>query len=151
MRGKHQAAFERELAASTLFAALSPEQIHHLARTATRVHEPKGMVFSKEGERGDELVVLLEGTVEVRRDDDGARACSVRATTSARWRCSTTPPAVRRRWSRSRRYVVAYVSRHHFDTLLATNPSLRAAIEHVLHERTVRSEEPSSGSPNTDQ
>ena len=47
--------------------------------------------------------------------------------------------------------VVAYVSRHHFDTLLATNPSVRAAVERVLRERSVVSEEPSGGSPSADQ
>jgi CRP-like cAMP-binding protein len=36
---------------------------------------------------------------------------------------------------------VAYVSRHHFDALLATNPSVRAAVERVLRERAVASED----------
>jgi CRP-like cAMP-binding protein len=144
VRGKHRATFERELAASTLFAALSPEQIRHLARTATRVREPKGMVFSKDGERGDEIAVLLEGAVEVRHDgvvlaqlgpgdhfgemallDDTARRT---ATVVA-----LTP------------VVVAYVSRRHFDMLLAANPSVRAAVERVLRERSVVSEDPSRG------
>ncbi len=142
MRGKQQATFERELAASTLFAALSPEQIHNLARTATRVHEPKGMVFSKEGERGDEIAVLLEGAVEIRHgdavlaqlgpgehfgemallDDTARRSATVVAITPV---------------------VVAYLSRHHFDTLLATTPSIRAAVERVLHERSAVPEAPS--------
>ena len=37
--------------------------------------------------------------------------------------------------------VVAYVSRHHFGTLLATNPSIRAAVERSLRQRAVVSEE----------
>jgi len=140
VRGRHQAEFERELAASKLFASLAPEHVHELARTATRVHEPKGMVFSKEGERGDELVVLLEGTVEVRRDgavlarlgagehfgelalldDDARRSATVVAITPV---------------------VVAYVSRHHFDTLVNENPAMRDAIARVLHEREVAADE----------
>jgi CRP-like cAMP-binding protein len=32
--------------------------------------------------------------------------------------------------------VVAYVSRHHFDTLLAENPAVRDAVEQVLRART---------------
>ena len=150
MRGKHQATFERELAASTLFAALSPEQIHHLARTATRVHEPKGMVFSKEGERGDEIAVLLDGAVEVRHD--GAVLAQLgpgdhfgeMALLDDTARRSATVVAVTP-------VVVAYVSRHHFDTLLAANPSVRAAVERVLRERSVVSEEPLGGSPSADQ
>jgi CRP-like cAMP-binding protein len=94
------------------------------------------MVFSKEGERGDELVVLLEGTVEVRRggavlaalgpgdhfgemallDDTARRSATVVAVTPV---------------------VVAYVSRHHFDALLAENPSVREAVVRVLQERSV--------------
>jgi len=134
MRGRHQEAFERELAATTLFSALAPEQVHELARSAMRVHEPEGMVFSKEGERGDELAVLLEGAVEVRRggavlatlgpgdhfgemallDDTARRSATIVAVTPV---------------------VVAYVSRHHFDTLLAENPSVRDAVVRVLQER----------------
>jgi CRP-like cAMP-binding protein len=134
MRGRQQAEFERELAAAPLFAAFDADQIHELARAATRVHEPKGMVFSKEGERGDELVVLLEGTVEVRHgdtvlatlgpgdhfgemallDDSARRSASVVATTPV---------------------VVAYVSRHHFDSLLEV-PAVREAVERELRARS---------------
>ena len=86
------------------------------------------MVLTKEGERGDELLVLLEGRVEVRRgdivlarlgpgdhfgemalvDDTARRSATVVAVTPV---------------------VVAYLSRHHLDTLLATNPSVRAELE----------------------
>ena len=144
VRGERRATFERELAASTLFAALSPDQIHHLARTATRAYEPKGMVFSKQGERGDEIVVLLEGTVEVRHDDAvlaqlgpgdhfGEMALLDDAARRSATVVAVTPVHV------------AYVSRHYFETLLATNPSVRAAIERVLHERAAVPEEPAGG------
>ena len=134
MRGRHHEAFERELAASVLFSALAPEQVHELARSATRVHEPEGMVFSKEGERGDELVVLLEGAVEVRRD--GAVLATLGpgdhfgelALLGDTVRRSATVVAVTP-------VVVAYVSRHHFDSLLAENPSVRDAVARVLQQR----------------
>lgn len=135
MRQRNQDTFKRELAASTLFATLDPGHVHELAQTATRAREPKGMVFSKEGERGDELVVLLEGTVEVRRngvvlaklgpgdhfgeiallDDTAIRSATVVAITPV---------------------VVAYLSRHHFDTLLADNPSVRDAVQRALRDRS---------------
>ena len=70
---RRQQQFEQELGGSRLFAVCTPHQVHELARRSTRAQEPKGMVFAKEGERGDELVVLLEGTVEVRRGDTRAR------------------------------------------------------------------------------
>jgi CRP-like cAMP-binding protein len=31
---------------------------------------------------------------------------------------------------------VAYISRHHFDTLLANDPSVRDAVIRVLHDRS---------------
>jgi len=134
MRGRQQEAFERELAASALFSALASEQVHELARSATRVHEPKGMVFSKEGERGDELVVLLEGSVEVRRDATTLAALGPgdhfgeMALLDDTARRSATVVAVTP-------VVVAYVSRHHFDRLLAENPSVRDAVARILRER----------------
>ncbi len=141
MRGRHQEAFERELAASALFSALAPEHLHELARSTTRVHEPKGMIFSKEGERGDELVVLLDGNVEVRRD--GAVLATLgpgdhfgeMALLDDTARRSATVVAVTP-------VVVAYVSRHHFDTLLADNPAVGDAVAQVLRDRAAMSEEP---------
>jgi len=137
VRRRHQEAFERELAASVLFSALAPEQVHELARSATRVHEPEGMVFSKEGERGDELVVLLEGTVEVRRDGTVLAALGPgdhfgeMALLDERAIRSATVVAVTP-------VVVAYVSRHHFDALLAENPSVRDAVVRALEARSAR-------------
>jgi CRP-like cAMP-binding protein len=136
VRGRQQAEFERELAAAPLFAAFDAEQVHDLARAATRVHEPKGMVFSKEGERGDELVILLEGEVEVRHDDTvlatlgpgdhfGEMALlddSARRSASV---VAVTP------------VVVAYVSRHHFDALL-DEPGVREEVERELRARSAQ-------------
>jgi CRP-like cAMP-binding protein len=140
VKGRRQQEFERELAASKLFAALSPEQVEALARSATRVHEPKGMVFSKEGERGDELVVVLEGSVEVRRE--GAVLAELGsgehfgelALLDDRARRSATVVAVTP-------VVVAYVSRRHFDALLVDNPSVREAVARVLRERETVADE----------
>lgn len=140
MRGRRLEEFARELGEARIFAGFGPEQVHELARTATRMHEPEGMTFSKEGERGDELVVLLEGNVEVRRDGvvlatlgpgDHFGEMALLDDTARR---SATVVAVTP-------VVVAYVSRHHFDTLLADNPGLRDAVEQVLRERSAASEE----------
>jgi CRP-like cAMP-binding protein len=140
VRGRRHPEFERELAATKLFAALSPEQVQELARSAMRVHEPKGMVFSKEGERGDELVVLLEGSVEVRRDGvvlaelGPGEHFGELALLDETARRSATVVAVTP-------VVVAYVSRHHFDALLAHNLPVREALARVLREREVASED----------
>jgi CRP-like cAMP-binding protein len=135
MRGRQRASFERELSSSKLFAALSADHVHELAGAATRMHEPKGFVFAKEGERGDELVVLLEGAVEVRHgatvlaqlgpgDHFGEMALLDDAARRSATVVAVTP------------VTVAYISRHHFDTLLANDPSVRDAVIRVLHDRS---------------
>ena len=135
MRRRNRASFEAQLAGVPLFAELTPEEISRIAAAATRAREPAGMLFSKEGERGDELVIVLDGEVEVRHDgrvlatlgpgefvgeiallDDGARRT---ATVVAR-----TP------------VVVAYLGRYEFDRLTATNPALLEAIEETRRRRT---------------
>ena len=137
---RRQREFEAELGASKLFVAFTSEQVHELARRSTRAREPKGTVFSREGERGDELVVLLEGNVEVRRGDKvlaqlgPGEHFGEMALLDESARRSATVVAISP-------VVVAYVSRHHFDALLAANPTVRDAIARVLHERSVDPEE----------
>jgi len=135
VRRRNRASFEAQLAGVPLFAELTPEEISRIAAAATRAREPAGMLFSKEGERGDELVIVLDGEVEVRHDgrvlatlgpgefvgevallDDGARRT---ATVVAR-----TP------------VVVAYLGRYEFERLTATNPALLEAIEATRRRRT---------------
>ena len=135
MRRRNRASLEAQLAGVPLFAELTPEEISRIAAAATRAREPAGMLFSKEGERGDELVIVLDGEVEVRHDgrvlatlgpgefvgevallDDGARRT---ATVVAR-----TP------------VVVAYLGRYEFERLTATNPALLEAIEATRRRRT---------------
>jgi HEAT repeat protein len=54
-----------------LFEGLAPEDLQRIAATATeRVYAP-GEVLVREGDVGDELVVILEGSVRVVRHEDG--------------------------------------------------------------------------------
>ena len=133
MRRSRQS-FEVELAAVPVFHGFSDAQLEELSRRAMRAHEPAGMTFSKEGERGDELVILLDGEVEVRHDgallgvlgpgdfvgevallDDSARRT---ATVVAR-----TP------------VVVAYLGRHDFEYLTAAVPGLLQSVQATLRAR----------------
>jgi CRP/FNR family cyclic AMP-dependent transcriptional regulator len=50
-----------------LFAGLSRKELVHLARLADDVEVPAGTVLCKEGDRGREFFVLVEGKVDVVR------------------------------------------------------------------------------------
>jgi len=124
-----------------MFQTLSDAQLTDLASRLTRAHEPAGMTFSKEGERGDELVIILDGNVEVHHDgsllgvlgpgdfvgevallDDSARRT---ATVVAR-----TP------------VVVAYLGRHDFEYLTATVPGLLDSIQATTRARLASNDRP---------
>lgn len=53
-----------------LFEHLSQVDLDHVARLAVRVREPKGEMLTKEGERGHEFLIVLEGEVDVRHGED---------------------------------------------------------------------------------
>jgi len=134
VRHKHRDAFARELAAVPVFAVLDEDEVAELAANATRAKEPRGMTFSREGERGDELLVVLEGAVEVRHGDvvvatlgPGDIAGEMALVTDAARRnaslVAVTP------------VVVAYLSRHHFDALLARHEPFAAAVRATIAAR----------------
>ncbi len=52
-----------------LFAQLAPEDLHRLAASATERFVPVGEALVREGERGDELMVIVSGDVRVERID----------------------------------------------------------------------------------
>lgn len=57
-----------------LFAQLEPEDLQRLAATATERYYPGGEALVQEGELGDELVVIVDGSVRVvRQEGDGER------------------------------------------------------------------------------
>ena len=52
-----------------LFGELSPEDLQRIAMTAVERYYPAGEAIVREGELGDELVVIVEGSVRVVRGD----------------------------------------------------------------------------------
>ena len=140
MKRRNRPSFEEQLAGVPLFAALTQEQLHALATRAMRAHEPAGMVFSKEGERGDELVVILEGEVEVRHGDE------LLATLTAGdyvGEMALLDDAARRNATVVARtsVVVAYVARHDFALLLDDAPAVSATIADTVADRSARAVE----------
>ncbi len=53
-----------------IFSSLADDELARVARLARRIREPAGEVLVKEGEPGHELLVILEGEVDVRQADD---------------------------------------------------------------------------------
>jgi CRP-like cAMP-binding protein len=132
---RNREAFAHELTAVPVFAALDDTDLHELAANATRAREPRGMVFSREGERGDELVVVLEGRLEARHGDTVLATLSAGdivgemalVTDSARRNATVvaiTP------------VVVVYLSRHHVDQLRSRHDAFAAALEATVAART---------------
>ena len=52
-----------------LFQGLSKKQLRDISGLATRLNEPAGAELTKEGRVGRELIIVLEGEVEIRTGD----------------------------------------------------------------------------------
>jgi CRP-like cAMP-binding protein len=125
---------EEHLAAVPLFNTLSSEQLHDLRKVVVRSREGAGTPLMRRGERGDELILLLEGTIEVRKDgavlatlgpgsylgeialiDDRAiRTADVVAVTPV---------------------TIGYLGRQEFAELFSTSPEFALAILHAVAVR----------------
>lgn len=111
--------FEQQLGGVPLFAALSADQLRRLSRIGARAHEPAGAQLTREGERGNEFLVILEGTVEIHHGDDRVVATlgpgdflGEIALIDERARRSATAVA-------TSAVVIAWFDRHAFSELLA--------------------------------
>jgi CRP/FNR family transcriptional regulator, cyclic AMP receptor protein len=60
---------DEHLAAVPLFEGLSKKQLRQISSLMTRLDWPAGKVLTREGQQGDEFVIVLEGEVEVRQRD----------------------------------------------------------------------------------
>ena len=56
-----------------LFARCSKRELEEIARAADEIELPAGKVLTREGDRGREFFVLLDGTAEVRQNDEQIR------------------------------------------------------------------------------
>ena len=63
------------LAGVPLFAGLSPKELREVGKLATRVRVPKGSKLAHQGKPGREFLIVLDGTVDVRIDDQVVASC----------------------------------------------------------------------------
>jgi CRP/FNR family transcriptional regulator, cyclic AMP receptor protein len=129
-----RSALEAQLAGVPLFAGLDDAQLQHVARLMFQAREPAGVVLTKEGERGHEFAIVLDGEVEVRQEgrvlgtlgagdyigeiallDERARRTATIVTTQA--------------------VQVAFLGRTEFNALLAEMPELSELIRATMTER----------------
>jgi CRP-like cAMP-binding protein len=124
---KRRVPLHEQLAGVQLFSALSELELRRVSEIAVRSHEPAGALLAREGERGNELIVILDGSVEVRHqgrlvatlgagdhfgeialvDEHARRTATVVATS---------------------RVTVAYLGRHEFVRLLSSSPQVASSM-----------------------
>ena len=66
---KHHAVIDERLASTPLFQGLSKRELELVATISTHMEFEPGKVLAREGARGNEFILLLDGTVEIRHDD----------------------------------------------------------------------------------
>ncbi|HXY93416.1 MAG TPA: cyclic nucleotide-binding domain-containing protein [Acidimicrobiia bacterium] len=132
--------FAAELARAPIFSGMTDDELRWVTRLAVRAREPAGAELICEGERGNEFLVVLEGTVEVRHggravatlgpgdhlgeialvDEHGRRTATAFATTPV---------------------TIAYLGRHEFTRLLTESPAFERAIGAAMATRVAELEE----------
>jgi CRP-like cAMP-binding protein len=132
--------FEQQLRGVPLFAALSEDQLLRLRRIGVRAREPAGTQLTREGERGNEFWVILEGNVDIHHDhrvvatlEPGDFLGEI-ALIDERSRRSATAVA-------TTAVVVACFDRHAFAELLAESADFANAIDAAVAARATDLEE----------
>ena len=124
---------DEQLAGVPLFAGLSSRELRSVGSLATRVQVPAGAKLAHQGKAGREFLIVLDGTVEVRVDDEvvatcgsgqffgeiallehGTRTATVVATTDV---------------------VVDVINQAEFATLLADHPEIADALRAAMDQR----------------
>jgi CRP-like cAMP-binding protein len=70
-----RASTDELLAQVPLFKDLSKKHLRQVRRLATRVDVAAGRVLAREGGAGHEFIIVLEGDVEIRHDDEVVATC----------------------------------------------------------------------------
>ena len=121
------------LARVPLFEGLSKKQLSRVSSLMTSLELPSGKVLARQGEAGHEFVILLEGEVEVVRDD---KVIAVRgpgdyigeiALLDNRPRTATVTAKTN--------VVVEVLNRVEFASLLANTPEISSQIMATMAQR----------------
>ena len=61
---------DERLAAVPLFANLDKKHLQHISSLVTQIEVKEGKALTREGEHGNEFIIILEGKAEVKVGDD---------------------------------------------------------------------------------
>ncbi|MDA0181136.1 cyclic nucleotide-binding domain-containing protein [Solirubrobacter phytolaccae] len=137
------------LAGTPVFSLLKPEELDALARTARPLTIGPAERIIVQGQEGDSLFVVVEGTVEVflRRDDGTEVALGTRPQGSVLGEMSLLTGAPRSATVRALDGALVYeVGRQQYEPVLAARPELRVALERAMEERLRTQDEALSAS-----
>jgi CRP-like cAMP-binding protein len=125
---------KEQLARVPLFEDLSEVDLDHVARLAVRVREPAGEILIKEAEPGNEFLIVVEGQVEVVRDD---RAVTTLGPGDFLGEIALLDEGARRTATVTARtsVTIAFVSRRDFSRLLSELPELARQIRETAARR----------------
>ena len=70
-----RASTDELLAQVPLFKSLSKKHLRQVRSLATRVDVAPGRVLAREGGAGHEFIIVLEGEVEIRQDEEVVATC----------------------------------------------------------------------------
>jgi CRP-like cAMP-binding protein len=125
---------KEQLARVPLFEDLSEVDLDHVARLAVRVREPAGEILIKEAEPGNEFLIVVEGQVEVVRDD---RAVTTLGPGDFLGEVALLDARAKRTATVTARtpVTIAFVSRRDFSRLLSELPELAHQIRETAARR----------------
>jgi len=128
------------LAKVPLFNGLSKKQLREVSSLATRLDEAAGTQLTKEGQVGNEFIIVLEGEIEIRRGDEvvatrgpGSYVGEI-ALLDNRPRTATVVAKTP--------VVIEVIGRREFRTLLADAPELQQEIMNTMAQRLAELETP---------
>ena len=136
------------LAEVPLFAGLSKDDLREVGSLATRLSLSKGWELTRQGGRGHEFIIVLEGTVDVLIDDEVVATCGAGnffgeiALLEDGQRVATVVAKTD--------VVIDVIGRGEFSMLMAEYPQIgetvRAAMEQRLSENAADEDETTTGS-----
>jgi CRP-like cAMP-binding protein len=123
---------EDQLARIPLFAGLDRRHLREVSQLSTRIEVPEGRVLVGSSERG-QLVIVVDGAVEVRRDDTVVATGGPGMFVGEIGLLTDRPPTATVRTTAPS--VVEVVDHREFQTLLSDMPELRERLLATMSTR----------------